>query len=135
MMYTGSGETQLFVFSAMSLANAVVASRAPMTLSETLILSVIISLLGGVAAAIRQTKDLFVLLQFSMNTAVLGVSGVMVSHMAIGESYSAQLAAIGIAGILSLGGLSTIDWVRSLLQRGIESRIKKQEEDSDNGKR
>ena len=113
----------------MTTTNVVAVTQSPMSLRDTLLMAVAISFLGGVAAAIRQTRDWFILIQFGMNTAVLGASGVMLSHIAIGESYGAQLAAIGIVGILSLGGLSASDWVRSLLQKTIESRLKKNEDE------
>lgn len=134
-MLDGSHTAAFVIFSLMTVTNVIAVTRSPMSLRDTLLMAVVISFLGGVAAAIRQTRDWFILLQFGMNTAVLGASGVMLSHVAIGESYGAQLAAIGIVGILSLGGLSASDWVRSLLQRTIESRLKKQEDEKSNDKK
>jgi hypothetical protein len=128
-MLDGSHASAFVVFSLMTVTQVIAVTQSPMSLRDTLLMAVAISFLGGVAAAIRQTRDWFILIQFGMNTAVLGASGVMLSHIAIGESYGAQLAAIGIVGILSLGGLSASDWVRSLLQKTIESRLKKHEDE------
>jgi hypothetical protein len=128
-MLDGSHASGFVIFSLMTVTQVIAVTQSPMSLRDTLLMAVAISFLGGVAAAIRQTRDWFILIQFGMNTAVLGASGVMLSHVAIGESYGAQLAAIGIVGILSLGGLSASDWVRSLLQKAIESRLKKHEDE------
>ena len=131
-----SGHSVAFViFSIMTVTNVIAVTQSPMSLRDALLMAVGISFLGGIAAAIRQTRDWFILVQFGMNTAVLGASGVMLSHMAIGESYKAQLAAIGVVGILSLGGLTASDWVRSLLKKTIEIRIKKFEDDISNGQK
>jgi hypothetical protein len=128
-MDASSHSAAYMIFMIMTATNVIAVTQSPMSLRDTLLMAVAISFLGGVAAAIRQTRDWFILIQFGMNTAVLGASGVMLSHIAIGESYGAQLAAIGIVGILSLGGLSASDWVRSLLQKTIESRLKKHEDE------
>lgn len=131
-----SGHSIAFmIFSIMTVTNVIAVTQTPMTLRDTLLMAIAISFLGGIAAAIRQTRDWFILLQFGMNTAVLGASGVMVSHLAIGDSYGAQLAAIGIVGIISLGGLTASDWVRSLLQKTIQLRLRRFEDEKSDDKK
>jgi len=106
-----------FILTGVAAGAAVAATAAPMPVRELITYATIISLLGGIASGIRHSKDWFVLLQYGLNTATLGVSVVLMSRYWIGDNDQATYAALGAAGILSLGGLATVDWASNILRK------------------
>lgn len=112
---------------------SLIASAQPVfPVRDLVVYAAVISVLGGVASGVRQTRDWYVLLQYGLNTAVLGVSLVLMSRYWIGDDESASYAALGGVGVLSLGGLATVDWATGTLKKWIAKRSKRDDPEKDN---
>lgn len=94
---------------------------------ELVVYSAGISLIGGVVAATRQKSDPWVPVNSGLNTMVMGASIAMIGYPLIHNYPEYLLAAVGVTGLLSLGGLKTVDWALGLLKQ----RIKKKAEEDD----
>lgn len=134
MIEGSSPSVAMAVYAAMATANLVVVSRSqePMSVHDCIAMAALISFIGSAASATRKTWDWQLLLQSGLNSAVLGVSGALLSHAMIGESYTAQMTMLGVCGILSLGGLAVVDWAIGLVKSVVEKKVK---DDSDEQKK
>ena len=104
----------------------VATTMAPLTVVEMVLWAAVLSLLGGVASSLRRADGNWrVMIQYGMNTAVLGASMTMVAHVWAQGDPVKSWAVIGGCGILSLGGLGTIDWLTNLVKRKIEKQVEK----------
>lgn len=84
-----------------------------------------VSLLGGVAASLRKgTVDLFDVLKVGLNTGVMGGCLAMVATPWVRDNESFRWMIIGTCGILSLGGMATIDWVLDRFRQRIDRELK-----------
>ena len=92
------------------------------TLVEQVAWAASISFIGGVSAAWRISDEWQVLLKSGLNTAILGISIVMVATHFTDDKPALQWGVIGVSGLLSLGGLATVDWAVKLTRKRVESR-------------
>lgn len=69
-----------------------------------------LSFMGGFAAAWRTKHDWQSLVKTGLNTSIFGASFVLVlAQWTMGDAVLAW-SAIGVAGVLSLGGMAVVDW-------------------------
>ena len=78
-----------------------------------------VSFVGGLAAAWRTSNEYAVLTKTGVNTAILGVSIVMVSTYWTHDRPGLAYLVIGVSGLLSLGGLAAVDWAYEMTQKRI----------------
>ena len=91
-----------------------------LTTIEMVLWASVISFIGGVSAAYRNSTLLNDLLRSGLNTAVLGACLAFVStYWTLSRPALAWLT-IGLSGLLSLGGLATVDWVSRQLKKRFE---------------
>ncbi|GIW60313.1 MAG: hypothetical protein KatS3mg087_1379 [Patescibacteria group bacterium] len=86
----------------------------------------IVSFIGGVAAGLR-TKDYTILLQYGLNTAILGAGLAMISQAWVGTSPERAWISIGVAALLSLGGISSVDFVVGVLKKKFQKQQEKED--------
>ena len=94
-----------------------------LTITETVAWAMLISFIGGASAAYRTTNDLNILAKSALNTTVLG------AVIALGATYwtldhpAYNWLAIALSGLLSLGGLASIDWVIKVFRKQAEKKL------------
>ena len=113
-------------------ALAIAASAGPvkMSLGEMLIGAGALAAAGGIAASFRiideatSVRDfLKILMKTCINTTVFGLSFGLIAWYLTSESQVLAAVSIGLCGLLSLGGLLTVEWGHSLAKRWIQARI------------
>ena len=90
--------------------------------------SACVSMAGGIAAAWRETHQCSTIVKTGLNTAVFGVSIILLSSYWTSQSAPLAWSAIGASGILSLGGLAIVDWGVDLVKRRVEVRADEQDQ-------
>jgi len=110
-------------------------SEVQLTTLEMILWASIISFIGGIAAAYRSSNSANDIFKSGVNTAVMGGSLAAVSTWFTLDKPNLTWVFIGLSGILSLGGLATIDWVVSLSKNTIGKWIsEKNNERNENSK-
>lgn len=104
------------------IASIAAGKPANMTPAEMVTWAAIVSALGGVAAAWRTSNHIPDLAKTGANTAVLGASLVLLSSYWTTQNTTLAWSAIGLSGIISLGGLATVDWLVATARRWLEAR-------------
>ena len=92
-------------------------SEVELTTLEMILWASVISFIGGIAAAYRSTNAVNDIIKSGVNTGVMGGCLAAVATWFTLEKPALAWLFIGLSGILSLGGLATIDWVVSLSKR------------------
>jgi hypothetical protein len=98
-------------------AAAIAVADQPIEAHWLVLWSALVSLLGGIAAAVRKSRDWFVLLQYGINTMAMGISLTLLSYFRLENTRINNLATIGACGVLALGGLAMVDYITSLARR------------------
>lgn len=83
----------------------------------------IISGVGGVANGMRKTRDWFSLLQSALNTGILGASLMLFAQYYTEGKPTLNLAALGFCGLISLGGMESVDFIVGLIRRKAKNEI------------
>ena len=110
-------------------------SEVELTTLEMILWASVISFIGGIAAAYRSSNKANDIFKSGVNTAVMGGSLAAVSTWFTLDKPNLTWIFIGLSGILSLGGLATIDWVVSLSKNTIGKWIsEKNNERNENSK-
>ena len=89
-------------------------SEVELTTLEMVLWASIVSFIGGIAAAYRTSNILNDIFKSGVNTGVMGACLAFAATWFTLEKPALAWLFIGLSGILSLGGLATIDWVVSL---------------------
>jgi len=100
-------------------------STRHLTIRETVGWAIAISFIGGFCAAYRNTNNLNLMFKSALNTAVLGAVVGLCATYWTDDKPELSWIAIGLSGLLSLGGLASIDWVTKLAKRQAEKRLDK----------
>ena len=111
----------------------------PLTPLELCMWAACVSAIGGFAAGWRVSDQWSEILKTALHTMVLGVGLVLsAAYWTVGGDPAMQWMAIGLSGVLSLGGLASIDWAVDLARRKAEAqfrdtmqRAEREKEDSD----
>lgn len=109
-----------------SLLAAVVATTRPLTIVEMVVWAAVLSFVGGCASSMRRTdveRPILTLIQYGLNTGVMGASLAMMAWYWVAESPTMAWVIVGATGILSLGGLATIDAVVSVVRQRLEKKV------------
>ena len=110
-------------------------SEVELTTLEMILWASVISFIGGIAAAYRSSNKANDIFKSGVNTAVMGGSLAAIATWFTLEKPALTWLFIGLSGILSLGGLATIDWVVSLSKNTIGKWIsEKNNERNENSK-
>ena len=110
----------------------------PLTPLELMGWAAFVSAIGGIAAGWRVSSHWPEIVKTGLHTMVLGVGLVLsTTYWTAGESVR-QWTAIGLSGVLSLGGLATVDWAIDFARRKAEAQFRetmqradREKEDSD----
>ena len=94
-----------------------------LTSLEMILWASIISFIGGVSAAYRSSLKPNDLLRSGLNTAIMGGCLAAIATYVTLERPALAWLVIGLSGLLSLGGLATVDWVRQLAQKKFGKKI------------
>ena len=89
-----------------------------LSVRDTVIFAAVISVIGGIAAACREIqkdddKALHVL-KYALNTGVMGAA---VALICAEQTLVPRVVVLGVIGVLSLGGLGTVDAVLRKVKR------------------
>lgn len=96
---------------------------AQMTQLELMAWAFGVSLAGGIASALRKRKVTATdIVKVGVNTGVMGLSLALIASNFTDDPNSNWLI-IGVCGILSLGGISTVDWVEETIRNKVGKRI------------
>ncbi len=114
-----------FYFPASLLIAAIKMTPRELTIYETVGWAMVISFIGGMSAAYRTTNSVNDIFKSAINTTVLGACiALFATFWTIDRPGYAWLA-IATSGLLSLGGLATIDWVQKTFKKQAEKRLDK----------
>jgi len=94
-------------------------SEVELTTLEMVMWASVVSFIGGIAAAYRTSNIVNDIFKSGVNTGVMGGCLAFVATWFTLEKPALAWLSIGLSGILSLGGLATIDWVVSLSKNTI----------------
>ena len=118
--------------SAVALAETLIAQglieEVQLTTLEMVLWASAISFIGGVSAAYRSSIKVNDLLRSGLNTAVMGSCLAFVSTFWTLDRPALAWLTIGLSGLLSLGGLATVDWVSRQLRKRFEKVSKAMDE-------
>jgi len=93
-------------------------THVDLSVRDTVLLAVVISVIGGVAAACREiahseNKWLHVV-KYALNTGVMGAS---IAFIFAEQELVSRVVILGVVGVLSLGGLGAVDAVIKSVKR------------------
>lgn len=116
-----------FPFAAALLAQ-VAGDVAHLSVERQVLYSAIASFLGGMAAGMRAKADsgkeqAFLVVQYAINTAILGAGIAMASQFWVGTDGKLAWTVIGIATILSLQGIVAVDFLVSLVRSKLRKEV------------
>lgn len=103
-----------------------------LTTLEMVMWASIISFVGGVSAAYRSSTIINDLLRSGLNTAVMGACLAFVSTYWTLDKPALAWLTIGLSGILSLGGLATVEWFSQTIRKRFGNEIEEVADDIDN---
>ena len=96
----------------------------PLTPLELMGWAAFVAGIGGLAAGWRVSSHWPEIFKTGLHTMVLGVGLVLsTTYWTAGESVR-QWTAIGLSGVLSLGGLATVDWAIDFARRKAEAQFR-----------
>lgn len=98
-------------------------SEVELTTLEMMMWASLISFIGGVSAAYRTSSFFSDLFRSGMNTMVMGACLAAISTYWTLDKPAFAWLVIGCSGILSLGGLATIDWLTKLIKQKIQKKV------------
>lgn len=94
----------------------------PLSIHQMVGYAAILSALGGLASGTRVTRDVYLLIQHVLNCCVLGLSLSLLSIWVFKENPTARWATIGGVGLMSLGGMKSVDLLLSVAKQKFEAR-------------
>tara|TARA_R110000803_G_C11962283_1_gene318872 strand:+ start:739 stop:1131 length:393 start_codon:yes stop_codon:yes gene_type:complete len=121
----------LILFFPVALA-AVVHELVLMTPLEMFGWAFAVSAFGGMASSMREKPtEPLAILRVGFNTAIMGCCLSMVGYKWTSEDPSAAWLVIGVCGILSMGGVASINWVLDRLKNKIGKTLDNKQEDDE----
>ena len=103
----------------------------PISIHDMVLYSAVLSALGGLASGTRVTRDVYLLLQHVLNCCVLGLSLSLLSIWWFGDNPTARWASLGGVGLVSLGGMKSVDWLLSMARRKFEAQYVDDDSETD----
>lgn len=93
-----------------------------MTPKEVFCWAFFVSAFAGMAAALREEpKEALAILRVGLNTAVMGTCVSMVGYRWTATDPNTAWLLIGLCGILSMGGIASINWVVESVKKRLDN--------------
>ena len=104
------------------------ASVAPLAPWQLAGFAAAVSVVGGIASAMRRAEgQMASLVMYGLNMGVLGGSTALMAYGWVENSATRCWTVIGAVGLLSLGGMQSIDFVLGLLKSRIKQEVKNEQ--------